>query len=173
MAWWHTPLIRALGRQKQADPCEFKASLAYTVRYRIAKQNKKIKKTSNELKLLSNNAWNIKGWVVRQVWWIWTLDITRRHWPDHTYTLIMTSLPDSFFFTSFYFLESSSTKTTAYSQKESTAPKLLDMRELRRRFHDAFLLASFIHLRAVPHGGHCQVPLSAWHAPIILWIHPQ
>ena len=27
--WWRTPLIPALGRQKQVDICEFKASLAY------------------------------------------------------------------------------------------------------------------------------------------------
>ena len=26
---WHTPLISALGRQKQVDLCEFKASLVY------------------------------------------------------------------------------------------------------------------------------------------------
>ena len=27
--WWCTPLIPALGRQKQADFCEFEASLVY------------------------------------------------------------------------------------------------------------------------------------------------
>ena len=28
--WWHMPLIPALGRQRQVDLCEFKASLVYT-----------------------------------------------------------------------------------------------------------------------------------------------
>ena len=27
--WWCTPLIPALGRQRQADLCEFEASLVY------------------------------------------------------------------------------------------------------------------------------------------------
>jgi hypothetical protein len=28
-AWWHIPLISALGRQSQVDLCEFEASLVY------------------------------------------------------------------------------------------------------------------------------------------------
>ena len=28
--WWHTALIPALGRQRQMDLCEFKATLGYT-----------------------------------------------------------------------------------------------------------------------------------------------
>ena len=31
-AWWHMPLIPALGRQKKPDLCEFKASQGYTGR---------------------------------------------------------------------------------------------------------------------------------------------
>ena len=30
--WWHSPLIPALGRQSQADLCEFEASLVYSSR---------------------------------------------------------------------------------------------------------------------------------------------
>ena len=33
--WWHTPLILALGRQRQVDLSEFKASLVYRMSSRI------------------------------------------------------------------------------------------------------------------------------------------
>jgi hypothetical protein len=35
--WWYMPLILALGRQKQVDLCEFKASLGYRVNSRTAR----------------------------------------------------------------------------------------------------------------------------------------
>jgi hypothetical protein len=36
-AWWHITLFPALGRQRQADVCEFKASLVYRVISRTAR----------------------------------------------------------------------------------------------------------------------------------------
>jgi hypothetical protein len=36
-AWWYSPLIPELGRQRQADLCEFKVSQVYKARARIAK----------------------------------------------------------------------------------------------------------------------------------------
>ena len=35
-AWWNMPLILALGRQRQEDLCEFKASLVYRMSSRLA-----------------------------------------------------------------------------------------------------------------------------------------
>ena len=35
LAWWHTPLIPALGRQRQVDSCEFKTSLVYRTSSKI------------------------------------------------------------------------------------------------------------------------------------------
>lgn len=34
--WWHTPLIPGLWRQRQADFCEFKASLVYIMSSKTA-----------------------------------------------------------------------------------------------------------------------------------------
>ena len=56
--WWHTPLIPALGRQRQVDICEFKASLVYRVNSRtgsnatekLEKQNKQTNKQTKTKK---------------------------------------------------------------------------------------------------------------------------
>lgn len=34
--WWHIPVVSVLGRQRQMDFCEFKASLIYVVRLKLA-----------------------------------------------------------------------------------------------------------------------------------------
>jgi hypothetical protein len=40
--WWQTPLILALGRQREVDLCEFKANLGYRSTSRTARLHKKI-----------------------------------------------------------------------------------------------------------------------------------
>ena len=35
--WWGTPLVPAVGRQRQENLCEFEASLGYSASYRTAK----------------------------------------------------------------------------------------------------------------------------------------
>jgi hypothetical protein len=35
--WWSMPLILALGKQRQADICEFETSLLYRVSFRMAR----------------------------------------------------------------------------------------------------------------------------------------
>ena len=62
--WWHTPLIPALRRKRQADLCEFEASLVYRVSSRtgskatekpcLKKQNTKQNKQRNPHKVLQN-----------------------------------------------------------------------------------------------------------------------
>jgi hypothetical protein len=37
--WWYTPLIPALGRQRQAELCKFKSSLVYKVSSRPTQRN--------------------------------------------------------------------------------------------------------------------------------------
>jgi hypothetical protein len=36
-AWWHAPLIPAVGRQRQEDLCEFDVSLVYSEHSKIAR----------------------------------------------------------------------------------------------------------------------------------------
>ena len=55
-AWWHVPLISALGRQRQVDLCEFKAIMVYRVISRPAKATQrnpvlKNKKQNNKKKV--------------------------------------------------------------------------------------------------------------------------
>jgi hypothetical protein len=38
---WHTPLVPALGRQRQVDLCEFEVSLVYRVSSRIVKAKRR------------------------------------------------------------------------------------------------------------------------------------
>lgn len=35
--WWRMPLIPEIGRQRQVDVCEFKASLANIIIFRVAR----------------------------------------------------------------------------------------------------------------------------------------
>ena len=65
--WWHTPLIPALGRPRQADLCEFEASLVYRVSSRTARdtqrnpvsknQNKETKKNKTALSHMQSLEW--------------------------------------------------------------------------------------------------------------------
>ena len=48
--WWHTPFIPALGRQRQANLCEIKASLVYRVSSRTSRttQRNPVSKQTNK-----------------------------------------------------------------------------------------------------------------------------
>ena len=48
---WHTPLIPAIGRQRQADLCEFKVSLVYKAYSRTARN-------VTQRNPISKNSWN-------------------------------------------------------------------------------------------------------------------
>jgi hypothetical protein len=63
-AWWHLPVIPALGRQSQEDR-EFKASLGYTARPCLEIKKKKKKKINN-LKFLVKDTAHLKKQIVKQ-----------------------------------------------------------------------------------------------------------
>ena len=50
--WWRTPLIPALGKQRQSDLCEFEASLVYRASFRTGtkatQRNPVLKKQTNK-----------------------------------------------------------------------------------------------------------------------------
>ena len=53
--WWRRPLILALGRQRQVDLCEFKASLVYRASSRTAEATGRpcLEKTEKKKKLIA------------------------------------------------------------------------------------------------------------------------
>ena len=50
---WHTPLSPALGSQRQADLCEFKASLVYRMSSRTARATQRNPVLKNQKKFLN------------------------------------------------------------------------------------------------------------------------
>jgi len=53
--WWPTPLIPELRRQRQAELCEFKASLVYRVNSRTAKAMQRNPVSKRKKKLSTNH----------------------------------------------------------------------------------------------------------------------
>ena len=73
--WWHSPLVPVLGKQRQADLCEFKASLVYRASSWIAKaakQRNPVLKKQNKTKQKTEKLkmWTITAWpMLRLLWW--------------------------------------------------------------------------------------------------------
>jgi hypothetical protein len=71
--FWRTPLILALGKQRQEDLCEFQASLVYRVSSRIARstQRNPVSRNKQTNKQANSVIWSI----VYHFWLIELLDI--------------------------------------------------------------------------------------------------
>ena len=62
--WWHMPLIPALGRQRQADPCEFQVNLIYRASSRTG--SKAAEKTCLETNKQANKRIQVQASASRQ-----------------------------------------------------------------------------------------------------------
>ena len=67
--WWHKPLFPALGRQRQADLCELKASLVSRVSAMIGSKSTKKNSVSKQNKRFHFHFHNIK-FVVQEICWL-------------------------------------------------------------------------------------------------------
>ena len=80
--WWYTPLIPALGRQRQADfwvrgqpgpQCEFQDSQGYTEKSCLENKTKKKKKQKTKKSTTINKTlWNLHKAQLNH-WWHWTM----------------------------------------------------------------------------------------------------